>query len=66
MTLQEAKSIARHFELTLQGAVCQYRVNLSTVYNVLDLEDAVTPPWRWPVSASCELDLGRGSGIPGT
>jgi hypothetical protein len=56
MTLQKAKSIARHLGLTLRK-VCSgdYRVNFrdgneTTAYYTDKLEDAVNARLRWPVS----------------
>ena len=61
MTLQEAKSIARHLGLTLRKVRSgDYRVsfrdgNETTAYYTDTLEDAVCTELRWPVSERCEL-----------
>ena len=58
MTLQEAKSIARHLGLTLRKVRSgDYRVSSrngdeSTACYAVDLEDAVNAAERWLVSAS--------------
>ena len=57
MTLQEAKSIARHLRLTLrQVRSGAYRVNFregneTTAYYTDNLETRSKPPLRWPVPA---------------
>jgi hypothetical protein len=60
MTLQEAKSIARHLGLTLrQVRSGNYRVNFrdgneTTAYYTDNLEDAVNTALRWPeLAMSC-------------
>ena len=58
--LQQAKSIARHLGLTLRKVRSgDYRVNFRdgnemTAYYTDNLEDAVKPRSRWPVSERCE------------
>ena len=59
MTLQEAKSVARHLGLTLRTVRSgDYRVNFRdgnemTAYYT---DSPSTPRLRWPVSERCELD----------
>ena len=65
MTLQKAKSIARHLGLTLrQTHSGNYRVNFrdgneTTAYYTDKLEDAINAVVRWPVSKHCELQPTR-------
>ncbi len=60
MTLQEAKSIARHLGLTLRKVRSgDYRVNFpdaddSTAYYTTISKTPSMPQWRWPESAYCQ------------
>jgi hypothetical protein len=71
MTLQEAKSIARHLGLTLRMVRSgDYRVNFrdgneTTAYYTDNLEDAVKTAIEMARKRSCELrrtELGDGTG----
>jgi hypothetical protein len=59
MTLQEAKSIARHLGFSLrQGRSGDYRMNFRDGYQTTDLKDAVKR-LRWPVGESCTIQSWR-------
>ena len=65
MTLQKAKSIARHLGLTLrQLRSGNYRVNFrdgneTTAYYTANSKTPLMPWSRWPVSKHCELQPTR-------